>query len=106
MINAMKDAVTSRAVQSYVNTRISNYGTVQDLTIDSRRKTVEITCLLNGESTPIQVKVEKYVVEDVGGRKIFKITDVSCSRPWLQNLLVDFAKDRPMELPPWAAAAL
>jgi hypothetical protein len=106
MINAMKDAVTSRAVQALINGRISNYGSVQDLTIDSTRKRVEITCQLLGEPTPIDVKVGKYVVETVGDRKFVKITEVTCSRPWLQNLLVDFAQNRPVELPSWAAAAL
>jgi len=106
MINALKDAVTSRAALAFVNQQITRYGIVQDLKIDSRRKTVEVSCLLHGESAPIQIKVENYVVETVGDKKFVAVTGFVCSRPWLQNLLADFAKNRRVELPPWAAAAL
>jgi hypothetical protein len=106
MINAMKDAVTSRAALAFVNNQIARYGTVQDLKIDSRRKTVDISCLLHGEPTPINVKIESYAVETVGDKKFIQITGINCSRPWLHNLLTDFAQNRRVELPTWAAAAL
>ena len=106
MINAMKDALTSQAALAFVNNKIGRYGTVQDLKIDTRRKTVEASCLLHGEPLPITVKVESYVVETVGDKKFIAITGINCSRPWLHNLLTDFAKNRRVELPGWAAAAL
>ena len=106
MINAMKDAVTSRAALAFVNNQVARYGIVQDLKIDSRRKTVEATCLLHGEPMPITVKVESYVVETVGDKKFIRITSINSSRPWLHNLLTDFAQNRRVELPAWAAAAL
>ena len=106
MITAMKDALTSQAALAFVNTKVGRYGTVQDLKIDTRRKTVEATCLLHGEPLPITVKVESYVVETVGDKKFLAITGINWSRPWLHNLLTDFAKNRRVELPGWAAAAL
>ena len=106
MLNALKDAVTSQAALTFVNNQVGRYGTVQDLKIDSRRKTVEAVCLLHGEPLPITVKVESYAVETVGDKKFISITGINCSRPWLHNLLQDFAKNRRVELPPWAAAAL
>ena len=106
MINALKDAVTSQAALTFVNNKIGRYGTVQELKIDSRRKTVTGTCLLHGEPLPITVKVESYEIETVGDKKFIQITGINCSRPWLHNLLTDFAKNRRVELPAWAAAAL
>jgi hypothetical protein len=106
MLNAMKDAVTSQAAQSFVNNQIKRYGTVQDLKINSRTKSVDVSCLLHGEPTPIQVKVESYAIETVGGQKVIQVTGIKCSRPWLQNLLTDYALNRRVPLPPWAAAAL
>lgn len=38
--------------------------------------------------------------------KRLTITGINCSRPWLHNLLEDYAKNRRVELPGWAAAAL
>ncbi|MDB6095099.1 MAG: hypothetical protein JWM32_2661 [Verrucomicrobia bacterium] len=106
MINAVKDAMTSRAALSFVNNQISRYGTVQDLKIDSRQKTVTVSCLLHGESAPITVKAENYVIETKGDKKFVHVTRFSCSRPWLGALLTDFGQNRKVELPPWAAAAL
>lgn len=106
MISAMKDAVSSRAAHSFINNQISRYGTVQDLKIDSRQKTVTLSCLLHGEPTPITIRADNYVIEAKGDKKYIHVTRFTCSRPWLQSLLTDFASGRKVELPPWAAAAL
>jgi hypothetical protein len=36
----------------WANNVIARFGKVQDLKIDSRRNTVELSCLLDGEPTP------------------------------------------------------
>ena len=106
MFNAAKDTMTSRAAQFYVNSQIVRYGEVRNLRIDSRNKTVEVSCLLHGEPAPITIKVENYRVDEEGPKKFFQATDISCTRPWLQNLLADFARNRRIELPPWAIGVL
>ena len=106
MFSAAKDAMASRAAQSFVNSRISRYGQLQDFKIDSSAHRVEATCQLHGESEPIRVVVERYEIAERGGRKFIEVKAVHCARPWLQALLEDYAVDRPVELPPWAASAL
>lgn len=106
MFTAAKDALTSRAAQSWVNNLIARYGKLQDLTIDTRRKTVAVTCLLDGEATPITIRIDNYVVETAGEKKFIRATGFSCTRPWLQNVLTDHGPRQRIELPPWAAAAL
>jgi hypothetical protein len=106
MFNAAKNAIASRAAQSYLNERLSRYGKVERLKIDSQQKQMEIVCLLDGEPTPISVQVGNYVVESEGPKRFLRISRCTCSRPWLQNLLNDFVDGRRVELPAWAAAAL
>ena len=106
MFNAAKDALTSRAAQTWANNLIARYGKVHDLKIDSRRKTLEVSCQLEGEVAPITIKVGHYVVEAEGDKRFLRASDFSCSRPWLQNVLADHASTRRVELPPWAASAL
>jgi hypothetical protein len=106
MFKAAKDSFTSKAAQTFINQRIARYGQVQTLRIDSRTKTVELTCQLEGEVSPISVKVENYRVREVNGKKLLEVGSCSCSRPWLENLLNDLAKDRESPVPSWAAAAL
>ena len=106
MLNAAKDAITSRAAQAWANNLIAPYGKVQDLKIDSRRKSLEVTCLLEGEASAITVRVAQYTIETEGDKKFIRATGFTCTRPWLQKVLMDHAPQRRLELPPWAAVAL
>ncbi|HWZ95796.1 MAG TPA: hypothetical protein VNW30_11430 [Opitutaceae bacterium] len=106
MFNAAKDALASQAAKAWANTLIARYGKVQDLKIDSARKTVEVSCLLKGEPSPITIRIENYTVETEGDKKFIRAANFSCSRPWLQNLLADFGHKQRVELPPLAAAVL
>ena len=106
MFKAAKDALTSQGAKTWANKLIARYGSVQELKIDSRRKTIEVECVLAGEVSPITIKVENYVIEtDDSGKRFIRATALTCSRPWLQNILTDFCTQR-FELPAWAAAAL
>jgi len=98
--------MTSRAAQAYVNNRIARYGEVQTLRINSREKTMEVSCLLHGETDPITIKVMDYSVNSNGTKKYFEAPIITCTRPWLQNLLADFAQNRRIELPNWAESIL
>lgn len=106
MFQAAKDALASQGVQTWANSLIARYGQVKALKIDSRGKTVEVTCLLEGEVTPVTIKVGNYVVEVERDRKFIRARDFSCTRPWLQNVLNDFGPKQRIELPSWAAAVL
>jgi hypothetical protein len=107
MFSAMKDAVTSKAAQTFVNQRIARYGEVQSLKIDSKRKSVEVVCQLLGESAPITVSVDHYELRDgADGEKFLRVRSCSASRPWLENLLRDQAVGREFPVPGWAASAL
>jgi len=106
MFNAAKDALASKAVQTWANRLIARYGKVQDVKIDSLLKSLEVSCMLDGEPTPITIKIENYVVETERDKKFIRATRFSCTRPWLQNVLADFGPKHRIELPPWAAAML
>ena len=106
MFNTAKDILASRGAQTWANTLIARYGQVQNLKIDSLRKTIEVTCQLKGEPTAVTLKILNYVVETEGDKKFIRATGFSCTRPWLQNFLTDFGQRQRIELPPWAAAAL
>lgn len=105
MFSAAKDAIASKAAQTFINQRIARYGEVRSLKLDSRNKTGEVVCTLLGETEPIMVRVEHYEVRERGGQSFVKVGRCSCNRTWLQNLLTDFG-DREIPVPPWAASAL
>lgn len=106
MFSAAKDAMASRAAQTYVNGRIARYGQLTDFRLDSTQRRMEATCLLHGEAEPITVQVDRYAIHTVGGQKFLEVQACRCARPWLQALLEDFVRGRHIELPAWAASAL
>jgi hypothetical protein len=106
MFHAAKDALASQAARVWANNLIFRYGEVQALKIDSRRKTVEVSCLLEGEPTPITIRIENYMVASEEGKSFICATSFSCTRPWLQSFLMDFGPRQRIELPSWAAAVL
>ena len=106
MFTAAKDAMTSRAAQTWANDFIARYGKVQELKIDSRRKTLEVSCQLEGEVTPITINVGNYAIETEGPKRFLRVSDFRCTRPWLQSVLEDHGSKQRIQLPPWAAASL
>lgn len=106
MFSAARDAIAGKAAQTFINQRIARYGEVRSLTLDSRKKTGEVVCQLHGEPESITVRVEHYELHERDGKMFVRIGRCSCNRPWLQNLLDDFARDREVPVPPWAASAL
>ena len=106
MLNATKDVLSSRAAQAWLNNLISPYGQAEELKIDSRRKTVEVTCRLDGETSPITVRIEDYSLDREEGRTFFRANRFSCSRRWLQQVLTDDACEHRIEIPTWAAGLM
>lgn len=99
MLNSIKDAMTAKAAQVYVNSQIARYGELTSLTIDSRNKTMELKGQLLGDTEPVEMTVNRYTLEKVGDKIFISVKEFNCSRPWLQHLLEDFMRDHRAELP-------
>jgi hypothetical protein len=106
MFTAAKDAMTSKAALHYLNREMARYGKLLDLSIDSRNRRVDLSCLLHGETEPITIHVDRYTIEPDAGKNYLQASGITCSRPWLQSLLADFAEKRRVELPSWAGSFL
>ncbi|MBL9213803.1 MAG: hypothetical protein JNL92_25300 [Opitutaceae bacterium] len=106
MISAAKDLMTSKAAKGYLNDLIKTYGKVRDLTVDSKRGRIELTCELLGEAEPIGVTIERYVIVREAAGAFLEVEDSSASRPWLHAALRAHLHGRRIALPGWAASAL
>lgn len=106
MFSAAKDAMTGAAARKFINDRIERYGSVRSLRLDSKAKSLEVTCELEGEVSPVTVRIARYEIEESGGKKFVRPVKCTCSRPWLEHVLEDYVVGRRFEVPGWASAAL
>lgn len=74
-----------------------------ELKIDNVRKNIEVTVMLKGESSPIQIKCSQYDLKTDGEIGSLTVGDVSVSREWMNLLATEFLKNRPLPLPASAA---
>jgi len=106
MFSAAKDLMTSKAAKTYVNDLIKAFGKVDDLTIDSKRRRIDMKANLTGEVSLIGVTIEKYQVEQRGGKTYLTVLDSSATRPWMQSAMRQYVHGREFEVPSWVASAL
>jgi hypothetical protein len=106
MFSAAKDMMTSKAAKSYINDFIKTYGKVDELTIDSKRRRIDLKCQLKGEVSEIGVTIEKYQLEKRDGESYLEVLDSSATRPWMQAAMREHLHGRKIKLPGWAVAAL
>ncbi len=106
MFKAMKDSFTAGAARHWLNKRFARLGQIESLRLDSRARRVDLVLRPVGEPDPISLVVERYEIERTDGQVYVRLNTCHCSRPWLQAALEDFVCNKPLEVPPWAAALL
>ena len=99
MIRRLKDKTLSRGLALALNSRIEKYGRILDLRLDSRNKRLELELLLNGETDPLQVRVENYEVREEAGRWYLLAKELKSSREWIDTLAREYLSQRPLEIP-------
>jgi len=94
------DRLTGSASTKYViNQFIKDYGKLTALRIDSRKKSISATILLNGENSSIDLKIREYVVIRENASVSLLIRDAATNRPWLNAVLEKHIIGRPWIIP-------
>ena len=106
MFGALKDSLTSSAAKSMLASRLTRYGTLLDLRIQSRDKRISVELQLEGEERSVIVDIEKYRIFTEGNETVVIISSVTASRIWLQNLLEDLVVGKPLTVPAIVSLAL
>jgi hypothetical protein len=106
MFSGLKDSLSSTAAKSLLASRCERYGKLTDLRIRSREKTITAELMLEGESVPVGIQVERYKIMGTSGAHTLIVERVAASRPWLQNLLEDLLVGKPLPVPSIVLLAL
>ena len=97
-------ATTRWAINHFVMKR---YGTMTQLHIDPKAKSIDLELELLGETSPIHIHIERYGFEKLPeGNAVFTAVGVTVSRPWMQELANNLLESKPHPIPAHLASYL
>src|SRR5436305_1770810 len=89
----------SQGVRVYLNHKLSRYGKMLDLKIDSQRKTIRAEVLLAGEKDAIVIDIKGYHLTQDADACAASFEGVSVSRKWIELILADLLAKYPRGIP-------
>lgn len=97
----IKDAAISAGVRKFLASKLGDFGKIDQLTIDTSSRKIVMIVALEGEATPVEIRLAGYEIQEQNG-----VTTVSvpagaftASRPWLTKLLNSQLGGRPFKIP-------
>ncbi len=106
VLGAAKDRAAEAAIKSYLRAKISKFGEVTRLELDSKNKRIGVELNLDGEVSPIQLNVNEYELFRKNGEHYVVLRSVDCSRKWLATALQEYVIGRQFKVPPAAGSVL
>ena len=99
MFEQGKDKTVSIALKKAANLKIEGFGEVLDLDIDSNKKSIQCTLMLDGELEALDLNIAKYEVYEKEGIYFLGIQDITTSRAWINKIIAHHLKRHDFEIP-------
>lgn len=99
LARGVKDGAIAMSLKAYVNDKLSAYGEIVDVSIDTAVSRLTARALLKGERDPVTVTVERYEIETEGEDRYIRLKTFSSSRTWLTQLLNKLLSDKRYKIP-------
>jgi hypothetical protein len=94
------------ATRAFLNHRLDGIGEVELLSIDTAAQSLQVRLGLQGERSPVEIDVKRYLLHTSADGASVTVVDASASRPWIDHGLHAFVVGRPMHIPTKLAFAL
>ena len=95
-----KDKAVSVAVQTALNYKIEEFGKMLKFNLDSKTKTIELEIMLKGESEPLHVKVNEYVLSQEDDNNYYlEAKNIVTSREWINTIASQYLSNQKFEIP-------
>lgn len=95
----VKDSALGMSLKAYVNDKLSEYGEIVDVSIDTAVNRLTARALLKGEREAVTITVERYELESDGDERFIKLKKFTSSRSWLTQLLNKLLIDKRFKIP-------
>ena len=67
--------------------------------LDSKTKTIELEIMLKGESEPLHVKVNEYVLSQKNDNYYLEAKNIVTSREWINTIASQYLSNQKFEIP-------
>ncbi len=105
-LGAARDKAVEVAARAFINRKIEQFGNVTRLEIDPKQKTVFLEAALNGETSPVTIRILRYELTEKDGESYVTVQQVDTSREWLTAATNQYAIGRPFKIPSAVKSAL
>ena len=78
---------------------ISDFGTVEDFSINTKEKSVSCKLHLVGEPEVLNLYINRYALKEDEGKCFFVVEELSTSKEWLSLLAKKYVEGRAFEIP-------
>jgi len=106
IVTGIRQEALSAAIRLIADRRLRGYGSLGDVHVDVKRRSLAVSVILDGETEPITLAAERYEIVCREGSHGIIVHGVTASRKWVENLARTFLEGRFIALPEAAAKAL
>lgn len=109
-LKEQKDKIISKALQSFVNFIITDYGNLIYFNINSEDKTIFLKVSLKGEKEILNIAFSNYSIVTEHENTFFQFDSIKTSREWMNILLdkklSDIFKENKIQIPGYIATPI
>ena len=95
----MKDIALSHGARIAINKQIESYGEVQKLHLDSKKKSIDMKVMLEGEVESLSVHIENYSLTETDSVHQLKVSGVTTSRAWINSVASFYLEGKMFDVP-------
>jgi hypothetical protein len=107
ILKKQKDKIISKALQTFVNFAITDYGKLINFDINSKDKTIFLKVSLKGENEVLNIAFTNYSIVAEHKNTYFRFDSIWTSREWMNILfdkkLSDIFEDNKIKIPGYIA---
>lgn len=99
IVKKVDEITSSNSTRFVINLYIKEYGKLVELKIDNQNNKIAASILLNGDTVPIRLCVEKYQILNQENSATIEIIQASSDRPWINAIINNFVIGRKFNIP-------
>jgi hypothetical protein len=110
ILKKQKDKIISKALRSFVNFIITDYGKLINFDINSKDKTIFLKVSLKGENEVLNIAFSNYSIVTEHKNTYFQFDSIRTSREWMNILfdkkLSDIFEENKIQIPGYIATPI